>query len=285
MPDYKDVKRSVLVTDKWLNRKQSEHIKMVEKSLKKLEENIIDTLAKIATNKTGRIEGLSVNLRQAQKVHSQIERLFAGQFSDDMKAIIKDFDSVQQIIKQSFSFVDESAKFTSVDKKLMATLKDGYYQQYLSLGDTQKNKIVQTIYDQVLANGKFSELVAEVSNAVVGRVGVKGTPLQVYAKTYANDFIMNFHNEVQLAKAETAGLTRFLYVGNIIRDSRQFCMSRAGKSYTKSEINGWTHKWQGKSGPALTHRGGYNCRHHWQPIRKEWMEGAKQIDVQNWFTE
>lgn len=285
MPDYKDVKRSVLVTDKWLNRKQSEHIKMIEKSLKKLEENIIDTLAKIATNKTGRIEGLSVNLRQAQKVHSQIERLFAGQFSDDMKAIIKDFDSVQQIIKQSFSFVDESAKFTSVDKKLMATLKDGYYQQYLSLGDTQKNKIVQTIYDQVLANGKFSELVAEVSNAVVGRVGIKGTPLQVYAKTYANDFIMNFHNEVQLAKAETAGLTRFLYVGNIIRDSRQFCISRAGKSYTKSEINGWTHKWQGKSGPALTHRGGYNCRHHWQPIRKEWMEGAEQVDVQNWFTE
>lgn len=285
MPDYKDVKRSVLVTDKWLNRKQSEHIKMVEKSLKKLEENIIDTLAKIATNKTGRIEGLSVNLRQAQKVHSQIERLFAGQFSDDMKAIIKDFDSVQQIIKQSFSFVDESAKFTSVDKKLMATLKDGYYQQYLSLGDTQKNKIVQTIYDQVLANGKFSALVAEVSNAVVGRVGIKGTPLQVYAKTYANDFIMNFHNEVQLAKAEIAGLTMFLYVGNIIRDSRQFCISRAGKSYTKSEINGWTHKWQGKSGPALTHRGGYNCRHHWQPIRKEWMEGAKQIDVQNWFTE
>ena len=285
MPDYKDVKRSVLVTDKWLNRKQSEHIKMVEKSLKKLEENIIDTLAKIATNKTGRIEGLSVNLRQAQKVHSQIERLFAGQFSDDMKAIIKDFDSVQQIIKQSFSFVDESVKFTSVDKQLMATLKDGYYQQYLSLGDTQKNKIVQTIYDQVLANGKFSELVAEVSNAVVGRVGIKGTPLQVYAKTYANDFIMNFHNEVQLAKAETAGLTRFLYVGNIIRDSRQFCISRAGKSYTKSEINGWTHKWQGKSGPALTHRGGYNCRHHWQPIRKEWMDGAKQVDVQNWFTE
>lgn len=285
MPTPKHIKKSVRVTNNWLARRQAKHVSMVENSLVKLQDNIIDNLAKLVTDKTGRVEGLKTNLKQAQAIHRKIENLFANDFSNDMKRVISDFDSVEQIIEQSFGYLDESVKFTSIDRKTMAVLKDGYWQQYLSLGTTKKNQIIQAVYDHVIANSSFSELVSMVRGAVIGKTSVVGTPLSVYAKTYANDFIMNFHNEVNLTKAQNAGLNYFLYVGNIIGDSRPFCKARAGKYYTANQINSWTYRWQGKSGPAMTHRGGYNCRHHWQPIRKEWMEGAKHIEVQNWFEE
>lgn len=285
MPTPKHIKKSVRVTNHWLARRQAKHVSMVENSLVKLQDNIIDNLARIITDKTGRVEGLKTNLKQTQAIHRKIENLFANDFSNDMKRMINDFDSVEQIIEQSFGYLDESVKFTSIDRKTMAVLKDGYWQQYLSLGTTKKNQIIQAMYDHVIANSSFSELVSMVRGAVIGETSVVGTPLSVYAKTYANDFIMNFHNEVNLTKAQNAGLNYFLYVGNIIRDSRPFCKARAGKYYTANQINSWRYRWKGKSGPAMTHRGGYNCRHHWQPIRKEWMEGVKSIEVQNWFKE
>lgn len=285
MPSPKDVKKSAIATDNWLAAKQAKHVKMIEKSLTKLQDNIIDNLAKLVTDKTGRVEGLKTNLKQAQGIHRNIENLFANDFSNDMKKVINDFDSVEQIIEKSFGYLDESVKFTGIDRTTMEVLKNGYWQNYLTLGDMKKNQIIQAVYDHVIANSSFSELVSMVRGAVIGERSVTGTPLAAYARTYANDFIMNFHNEVNLTKAQTAGLKYFLYIGNIIADSRPFCKTRAGNYYTANQINSWTYRWKGKSGPAMTHRGGYNCRHHWQPIRKEWMEGAKQIEVQNWFTE
>jgi hypothetical protein len=32
----------------------------------------------------------------------------------------------------------------------------------------------------------------------------------------------------------------------------------------------------------MTHRGGYNCRHHWRPIRPEWLEGQTKLDIADW---
>lgn len=285
MVDFNDIRKASIYTDKWLAKRQAKHIKMVENSVKKLQDNIIDLLSKIQTDKTGRIEGLKVNLKQAQKVHREIEKLFSKDFSADMKKVVNDFSYVSSAIKNSYAYLDIATKFTSIDKKAMDVLRDGYYQNYLALGNSQKNKIIQSVYDQVIANAPYSQLIESIEGAVVGKKSVVGTPLSTYAKTYANDFIMNFHNEVNLSKAKTAKLTHFLYVGNIIKDSRDFCISRAGKYYTADEINSWNFRWQGKSGPAMTNRGGYNCRHHWQAIKPAWMKGATQIEVQNWFTE
>jgi hypothetical protein len=88
-----------------------------------------------------------------------------------------------------------------------------------------------------------------------------------YAELYAHDGIRNFHQQVTLKKAEDAGVENFLYYGNLINTSRDFCIARVGKTFTKDEIEAMgSLTWQGKSGPPLTNRGGYNCRHHWVPV-------------------
>lgn len=285
MTTPKKIKKAAKYSDAWLANKQAQHVKMVENSIIKFQNHVIDQLAKLAVNKTGRIEGILVNLKQAQEIQKQIEVLFDQDFSENIKKVIADFDSVKKAIQTSFGYIDESVKFTSVDKTMMEVLKNGYYQQYFLAGSMQKSKVIQAMYDQVLANAKFSELMTQIEGLLTGEKSVAGVPLSNYAKTYANDFIMNFHNEVNLTKAQKAGLTHFLYVGNIIKDSRSFCIARAGRYYTAEEINSWIFKWAGKSGPAMTHRGGWNCRHHWQPIKPKWIGNVSKIEIQDWFAE
>ena len=279
------IRKSARYTDRWLLNRQDKHIRMVEESIKQLQRTILNDLSILRTTPNGHLEGIKVNLKQAQKLHQKIISSFDGQFSKGMQKVINDFTSTEKMIQTAYSYLDESVAFTSTDRKVMQTLREGYYRSYLSLGKQHRDQVIQSVYNQVLGNGSFSTLVETIEGALVGQVSAVGRPLAFYARTYAKDMIMNFHNEVNLIKAEDADIKHFLYVGNIIESTRSFCKKRAGKYYTKKQINSWNYKWPGKSGPALTHRGGFNCRHHWQPIKPEWLDGEKKIDVADWFKE
>lgn len=282
MATIKDLEKSVKYGDRWLSARQAKHYQMMEASIVKLQKRILSIVDVLATSESGRVEGLKANLKQAQKIHRRIEELFYSEFNASAKKVIDDFKSVSDMIEKSFSYLGESVKFTSIDKTTMEVLRDGYYSQYLALADNKKALVVQAVYDQVISGGTMSQLKRTISAQLVGDIDKRGRPLTQYAKIYANDMIMNYHSEVNIIKAQSLGIKHYLYVGNLIEDSRDFCMTRAGKYYTENQINSWTFKWQGKSGPAMTNRGGYNCRHHWQPIRPEWLEGRKSIDVANW---
>jgi len=83
---------------------------------------------------------------------------------------------------------------------------------------------------------------------------------------------MGFDGQFAKFRADELGLTSFIYYGSIIRDSRDFCVEHANKVFTEEEARAlWQSDWQGKSGsdPFLD-RGGYNCRHHWQPTSTDW---------------
>jgi len=83
---------------------------------------------------------------------------------------------------------------------------------------------------------------------------------------------MGFDGQFAKFRADELGLTSYVYYGSIIRDSRDFCVENADRVFTEDEARElWQQEWQGKSGsdPFLD-RGGYNCRHHWQPVDKDW---------------
>lgn len=282
----KDIKKVVKDNDNFLRKKQAKHVKMVEKSVKELQANIIDSLSLLSRNKSGRIEGISFNLKNAQKIHRQIEVLFKDKFSKDTKKVIDDFDSILKQINISFGHLNEASRFTKIDKEVIETLKNGYWQNYLDLGNTSKDRIIQKVYNHTISGEKFSTLFSEIFVEMTGQVSKRGVPLSAYARTYANDFVMNFYQEVNLMKAEKAKMEYFLYIGNVMESTRDFCKKHVGRYYKKSTIQSWDKdRWQGKSGPPLTNRGGYNCRHNWQAIRPEWLEGEKKIEVQDWFEE
>ena len=83
---------------------------------------------------------------------------------------------------------------------------------------------------------------------------------------------MGFDGQFAKFRADEVGLTSYIYYGTIIRDSRDFCVEHVNKIFTEEEARElWQRDWQGKSGsdPFLD-RGGYNCRHHWQPVNPDW---------------
>lgn len=287
MTDIKTIRKVAEEQDAFIIAKQRQHVLAVEKSVVKLQKNIINTMAKLSTDKTGKILGLRTNLKQSQKIHTKILQLYDSEFNDTARKLIGDFDDVLGVVKKGYKDLGESVRFTSVDRTAMNVLRDGIYGDYIQISDASRQKVIQAMYDQILGGGDMAGLVYQIESALAGSTlpVATGRPLISLARLYARDMTMNFHQEVQLYKAEEAGLTEFLYIGDIIASTREFCRRRVGRVYTKQQIEGWTFKWAGKSGPALTHRGGYNCRHHWQPVKKEWLEGKKKLDVADWNLE
>ena len=246
--------------------------KMFKVSIKKLENKIIDMAADFDTEK-GKLIGYKTNIAQAQKIHSDLKTLFDETYGKASIKSVKGYADVAKKIQSNLKEMGEEAQFTSVDKTMIEALQDQSLDQYAVYGQQAQQKIVSSMYDAVISGGRFSSLVNSISETLTGSLSKQGKPMEQYAELWANDGVMNFHQDVLNKKGEDAGLTSYLYVGNIMLTTRDFCKERVGNIYTKEQVESWNdQKWQGKSGPAMTHRGGYNCRHHWQPVDPEWVD-------------
>jgi hypothetical protein len=75
--------------------------------------------------------------------------------------------------------------------------------------------------------------------------------------------------------ANEVGVEYFEYYGGSVKDSRDFCLQRTGRSFDKKTIEGWASlNWQGKrigtdKQTIFAYRGGYNCIHSLIPRSKK----------------
>lgn len=257
----------------------------LKRSIRRLEQRIMADFKKLQTGPDGRLVGPKVNLKQAQAVHKDLIKRFEESYDTGVRRAVKGFNEVAQAIQESWPDLESSMQYTGADRTMMDTLANQAVVEFEQYGAQAQERIARAMYDQVVAGGQFSELVAEMAAILGTGVDKRGNSMARYAELWANDGIMNFHQAVTLNKAKEAGLTMFLYYGNIIKTSRPFCIDRAGKIFTLKEIESWNElSWQGKSGPPLTYRGGWNCRHHWHPIKKEWIPDGS-IQVGDYFEE
>lgn len=70
-------------------------------------------------------------------------------------------------------------------------------------------------------------------------------------------------------RALAAGITQFEYAGGTVANTRPFCRTHSGKTYSIKDIDKiWKQTWQGKApGSPFVVRGGYNCRHYWIAVK------------------
>jgi hypothetical protein len=248
-------------------------------SIKGLEERIIALAQKrLEVDGADKLLGPKVNLKMAQKLHQDLIKEFDKRYGAAARSVVDGYEAVAKNIRKSWSDLNVAVKYTAVDQDMMETLKTSYYDEFKKFGLDAQNKMVRAMYDAVAGQSGFAVLADAISAALTGQRAKNGRPMSTYAKMFAHDATMNFHNAVTLKKADDAGIKNFLYYGNLMDTSRPFCIERAGKKFTKSKIESWTFPWAGKSGPAMTHRGGYNCRHHWMPVRPEWVGKEPRMD-------
>ena len=200
-----------------------------------------------------------------------------------------DLVTIQQLKKIAFSqfqnlatefsntLAQEVYQSTLVGKPfadVVQTIRDkinGIYQQ----ADTRKQKeLVDFVQAQRIAGKTNTEDFKTAVDELKQSYGstVTGANLAVYSSQIVQDALMGFDGQFAKYRADELGLTSYVYYGSIIRDSRDFCVEHANQVFTEEEARAlWQQDWQGKSGsdPFLD-RGGYNCRHHWQPVNPDW---------------
>ena len=148
---------------------------------------------------------------------------------------------------------------------------NGIYQQ----ADTRKQKeLVDFVQAQRIAGKTNTEDFKTAVDELKQSYGstVTGANLAVYSSQIVQDALMGFDGQFAKFRADELGLTSYVYFGSVIRDSRDFCVEHANKIFTEEEARQlWQNDWQGKSGSdPFIDRGGYNCRHHWQPVDTDW---------------
>ena len=200
-----------------------------------------------------------------------------------------DLVTIQQLKKIAFSqfqnlatefsntLAQEVYQSTLVGKPfadVVQTIRDkinGIYQQ----ADTRKQKeLVDFVQAQRIAGKTNTEDFKTAVDELKQSYGstVTGANLAVYSSQIVQDALMGFDGQFAKYRADELGLTSYVYYGSIIRDSRDFCVEHANQVFTEEGARAlWQQDWQGKSGsdPFLD-RGGYNCRHHWQPVNPDW---------------
>ena len=137
------------------------------------------------------------------------------------------------------------------------------------------NEEAQELVDFINANPDKPEAIktaAERLQTIYGRDRL-GNNFRRYATQIVQDSLMGFDGQFAKYRADELGLTHYKYSGTTVRDSRDFCRRNVNKVYSEEEIRRiWsTQTWNGKAqGDPFVVRGGYNCRHHWQPTDPDW---------------
>jgi hypothetical protein len=286
MPNADDVMRAANRTGQRLAQETDKHLIRMRKSIRNLQQRMTNELKNLTTNDKGKLMGPRVNLKQAQKVHQSLINQFDEEFGEvQRRGLTKSFNNIADQIAASFKDLDITMDFTGVDRDMIAMLRNQALDQFEAYGQQAMDQMATAMYDTVIARGTFAELVGVLDGILIGGVDARGQSMAQYSSLWASEAIMNYQQSVHLKKGRDAGLKHYLYFGNIMERSRPFCIDRAGKVFSEEQILSWNDmKWQGKSGPPLTNRGGWNCRHHWQPVKKEWIP-EEGLDIGDYFDE
>lgn len=91
-----------------------------------------------------------------------------------------------------------------------------------------------------------------------------------FFQTYLLSALTQSYNAAQLIYARQQGYDKFLYVGGLVDDSREFCIERAGHEFTYDQGKSWDDMWwKGKieGVPFFVQVGGYGCGHYLEWIK------------------
>lgn len=251
-------------------------------------ESTIESLSKKIIRLSDRLEvvgmekGPTVTLAQAQRIQPQLFSLFADSFGELKPEIMDGMIAAEQAAAKWAGTASIGDEFSPVTKQNLKLMREQSWEGLEILGFQARQELTTAFYETVFGQDK-SYLRDRIKQIMTGAEDEKAKSLARYADGYAHDALMDHSARAHMASALESGRTRFLYFGNIIRDSRPFCVKHAGKVLTEQdikEIQGQS--WAGKKpGDFMINRGGYRCRHFLFPVDDNEIPG-EEIKVQKW---
>lgn len=249
--------------------------------IKKIGKDIINASAEILDVKKGVIDS---DLESAQKLHeaamnSTSKNMVA--ISDSIKSGMENVDAAAEEGFRKLEIIQD----VDAEKVDLDILKNQAADTFSFIGDDFANNAGRLFYDAVLTGMEYDVFLEKFNQLLIEGGSEYGKSLDQYANAYIHDAYMKYYQDVHNMKAMLAGLDDFLYYGNIMASSRAWCIVRVGQVFSKKQIDSWAgDRWKGKSCHPMICRGGYNCRHHWRPVDREWIKGGS-INVNSIFEE
>ena len=298
------------IRQKALDNLEAQHQELLFKTIQRLEREVVSIASELPT-RTGELYSTRLAIELKPKLQQAIEELYLKPVQTFIKDYDKiagvivasygklpvpvefksiteaDLVVIQQLKRLAFT------NFQNLGNELANTLAGEVYQS--TLVGRSFNNMVETIREKINGiyqfsdNKKAQQLVEYISNnpdgsqvntaidelkQTYGRT-TEGDSFVKYASLLVTDSIMGFDGQLAKFRADELGFNSYLYYGSIIKDSRDFCIKHTGKVYTEEEINEiWANDTkQGRDqGSPFIVRGGYNCRHSWQPIDPSWVD-------------
>lgn len=260
-------------------------------------ENSIASYVNNAPEKAGKLFDLEWSISARQEVR----KLISNDFLSEAQDII---DGYIDVANEQFGMLSQFGNFTRVAPETIQALQQLSFQGFQAIADQQLDTLATGIYQSTLTGRSKDELIKDLRGQINGvyqqsddeqarqlveiaqtATGQRqkdaidklhsiyardrlGNNMRRYATQMANDSLAQYSASLTRSTANEAGITNFQYYGDVIADSREFCINNVGKVFTEEEIQRkWEGSWAGKApGDPFIVRGGYNCRHHWLPI-------------------
>lgn len=200
------------------------------------------------------------------------------------------FESIDRLEGATQRHLRGIAEINSLNEAYFSTISSGFTANKQFINSLQKQLIsdVNTfiLQDGLQANFKLPLNDILTRNIQTGgqfegflnelRTFIKGDnsngQLVKHARTWLRDALFNYSRSYQQSVTNDLGLEFYLYAGGLIKDSRNFCVSRAGQYFHHNEIESWAGQtWQGKrvgttESSIFIYCGGWSCNHSLIPV-------------------
>lgn len=293
------------------------HTNRLNIALENLERDVVKIANDLPTRK-----GKLFEARLAVEIRPKLKEAIDKHYLLWADNTVREYDKLAKVIVANMKDLPIPAKFktlTEIDIETITNLKRLKFTGFLDIATETTNALADNVYSSTIAGKSFTDMQKELQQRING-VYIKadvdeidelvefiatttdevarqkaidrlhtfygadrtGENMRRYSKQLAHDSLMEFDGQFTKAKATEAGLTNFLYYGDIIGDSRPFCIANRGKIFSEDELRDkWSSEsWKGKStSDPFISRGGYNCRHHLQPTDPSWYNANGDLII------
>lgn len=246
----------------------------IERVQKQVLPQVMDLISLLDRDSRGFIELTDKNIRLLTNIQSQLrDVLQSSEYTNFVDEFIQEFEVQTGVSNELFRTV--FTDFATDPKALELVALAQRSARDLFIEGITDDAFADAIYKQldlaISNNASFAETVRNIQDIVIGDSEKDGKVLQ-YAKQVAHDQFAFSDRAYTSQVSEQIGAVWFLYAGNKIKTSREFCVERHNHYYYYKQIESWASEdWDGKvagTSPQTiyTLAGGWNCRHSIIPV-------------------
>jgi len=238
---------------------------------------ISNVLPNLTYDSSGRIKSTSANIDAARNI-KQLKDYLAGKNDKALQAFY--IGSGKKNANASKRYFDVFSPKKAIQKSVKAKGQKSLavlVSSIFSKSNVQSD-IESTISNAVLSGATSDAVTDSLRDIVIGRSGNGGIN-QRYHYQQGQDAMRAHGSLMDDSFAKALRLNYAVYTGSTKETTRDFCASRIGNVYSRSEIMEmesleWSGKKKGHS--IILDRGGWNCGHQWAWVSYELAKSIRK---------